>query len=438
MGAQTDIVEVSLTTVAARASQAGFGVPLVISYNATFPERVRSYSAAADLVADGMAITTPEYLAVAEILSQNPSLPSVMIGRGALKPTQVYTLTPTVANSTIYSGSIDGVAWTFTSDSSATLAEICTGISAAIDAAIGATFTLASTGTTVTATAATAGNWTSIVVDNIDLIKVQLTHADPGIATDLAAIRLENDTWYALVTTQNSSAIIAAAAAVIETLSKIYIPRSSDTECATHVLTAATDIAATLKTSAYQRTALLYHHVPAQHADAAWVGRRLPLDPGTENWMFATLAGVSASPLTTAHKTNLDAKNANGYYNVFGANQTFKGVCAAGAPYFIDYVRFRDLFVARIGEGTFDVLSQDEKLPMSNVGLLTFKNAWLAVCRRFEKSGALVAGASVVTVPDISDVPSADRAARIASGSVIDVTYSGAVNHVKLSVRVTI
>jgi hypothetical protein len=61
-----------------------------------------------------------------------------------------FTLTPTVANSTVYSGTVDGVAWTFTSDSSATLAEVLAGIAAAITAVSGAT--VANTGTAVTVT----------------------------------------------------------------------------------------------------------------------------------------------------------------------------------------------------------------------------------------------------------------------------------------------
>ena len=62
--------------------------------------------------------------------------------------TVTFTLTPTVTSSTVYSGTVDGVAWTFTSDASATLSEVLAGIAAAIDAQTTATVT--NTGTTVT------------------------------------------------------------------------------------------------------------------------------------------------------------------------------------------------------------------------------------------------------------------------------------------------
>jgi len=61
--------------------------------------------------------------------------------------TVTFTLTPTVTSSAVYSGKVDGVAWTYTSDSTATLAEVLAGIAAAIDAQTTATVT--NTGTVV-------------------------------------------------------------------------------------------------------------------------------------------------------------------------------------------------------------------------------------------------------------------------------------------------
>lgn len=55
--------------------------------------------------------------------------------------TVTFMLTPTVSSSTTYSGTVDGVAWSYTSDSSATLAEVLAGIAAAIDAVTTATVT---------------------------------------------------------------------------------------------------------------------------------------------------------------------------------------------------------------------------------------------------------------------------------------------------------
>ncbi len=75
--------------------------------------------------------------------------------------TVTFTLTPTAANSTVYSGTVDGVVWTYTSDSSATLAEVLAGIAAAIDAQTTATVT--NTGTTVTVV---RDGWLDVTRDN--------------------------------------------------------------------------------------------------------------------------------------------------------------------------------------------------------------------------------------------------------------------------------
>ena len=193
MGLISDYVDITITSTPGALTAAGFGTPLIISYNATFPERVREYSSVADLVADGMAATTPEYLAAAALMAQDVSPETFKIGRGALKPTQIYTITPTASNSAVYSGTVDGTAWTFTSDASATVAEICTGIAATIDALT--TATVADNTTNVTVTGAAAGDWLSVSVDEscVSRCAIFQTHADPGIATDLAAIALEDN-----------------------------------------------------------------------------------------------------------------------------------------------------------------------------------------------------------------------------------------------------
>jgi hypothetical protein len=436
MGSLNDIVTISITTESSRVTREGFGTPLIPSYNATFPERVRSYSAAADMVADGMAITTPEYLAAARMFAQEVSPEIVKVGRCTLKPTQRYDIAVvSVAHTTAYSVYVNGTLVTYTSDGSATNDEIATGLAAAIDAAQ-TTHTGTTTGSVgslqARVTGDAAGNWVSIEIVNPALLSIAMNHADPGIATDLAAIALEDDDWYALNTAGfNSSALIVAAAAWVETAKKLYLVMSSDTAIAATVESGATDVAALIDTANYRRTFVMYHPEPQSFADSAWYGLKLPEDPGTENWAFATLAGVDPVVLTTQQRLNILAKSASSYYTVAGVDITFFG--NAGDGTFIDLVRYTDKLEARIAEAVFTLLTEG-RVPYTDEGAAAVRSTCLAVLMRDVQSGALAKTPKpTFTVPLVADVDPADRAARNLPDCEFTCTYAGAVNHVTIN-----
>ncbi len=88
----SDHVSIVLTKDTVGIALAGFGVPLILSAQASWTERVRFYS---DLpsVADDFALTTsPEYLAAQALFSQTPKPKQIAIGRAANKPTQKYQI----------------------------------------------------------------------------------------------------------------------------------------------------------------------------------------------------------------------------------------------------------------------------------------------------------------------------------------------------------
>lgn len=436
MGLISDYVDITITSTPGAVTAAGFGTPLIISYNATFPERVREYSSVADLVADGMAATTPEYLAAAALMAQDVAPESFKIGRGALKPTQIYTITPTASNSAVYSGTVDGTAWTFTSDASATVAEICTGIAAAID--LLTTATVADNTTNVTVTGAAAGDWLSVSVDEscVSRCAIFQTHADPGIATDLAAIALEDNDWYALVTCFNSNAYVNAADAWVETAKKFYFVASSDSGIVT-TSDGGTDLASDVDGSNYARTFVCYHPEPAEMLDAAWLGCRLSLDPGTENWAFAQPSGPRAVSLTAQQRTNLTAKGGNSIESVAGRDVTFYGTNGAGG--YADFIRYKDFLEARVAEAVFDLLSSEAKVPFTDAGFAQVRSVILSVLRGQVQAGALAADPKpTVTVPLAADVSSTDRGNRLLPDVEFTCTYAGAVNHVTITGRVSV
>jgi hypothetical protein len=132
--ALSDIITLTITNQTVAVSKDGFGVPLILSATATFPEAIRWYTGTAGMVTDGFGTTSPEYKAAAAAFAQNPRPKKVGVGKLSAKPTLRWAVTPVVANSTTYSMKVNGSTVTYTSDASATLAEIIAGLKAAIDA----------------------------------------------------------------------------------------------------------------------------------------------------------------------------------------------------------------------------------------------------------------------------------------------------------------
>lgn len=87
-------VSTVISTAPVGAAQAGFGVPLLLSYNASAfgSERVRTYGGYDEVIEDFPSTTGPEALWAAAVFGQSKRPPSVAIGRGALPPTQRYLI----------------------------------------------------------------------------------------------------------------------------------------------------------------------------------------------------------------------------------------------------------------------------------------------------------------------------------------------------------
>ena len=422
-------------------SRAGFGTPLILSCNASFAERVRFYGDLPSLVSDGFATTSPEYRAARAILSQSPHPTTVAIGRAVGKPTLAYTLNvTTVRNSHKYQIKVKGPGMAdttveYTSDASALDAEIAAGLVAALNAVTGNNYIAAGASSPFTVTADAAGDWFSLEVVNTADLKIEMTHAEPAttLATDLDAIQLENGNWYALVTLYNSDAYVKAAAAWIESAEapKIYACDLSNSETVT-LADGGGDTADDLQTSAYGRTFVCYHPSPADMFGAAWLGRVLPLDPGSETWKFKTLSGVNPVTSTSTHRVNLRAKKANTYQTVAGRNITWEGSMCDGD--FIDTTRGIDWLEDDMTKAVFAALARADKIPYTNAGVALIENEIRGSLNRAVAAGILSDDpAPVITVPKVADVAQNDRALRLLPDVKWSGTLQGAIHKVEIS-----
>jgi len=432
----SDLVTVSISLTGANISRAGFGTPLIAAYHANFGTRTKSYDAEtglADMVIDGFAVTDPAYLAAQSLLAQNPKVESFKIGRRALPWTIEYdVIVKTALSSTKYTVTVDGQDAEFTSDATATKPEITAGMKIAIEA-LGLAVTVADDlSDTLTITGNVAGAWHTVTVDDAaesGAMWIENTTADPGIVTDIAAIVIEDDDWYGFLLDSNSPAEIAAAAADMETRTKLFVANVSDTE----ILDSGTsdDIASTLKASAYARIPLIYHPEDGEFAAAAWMGKMLPKDPGSSTWKFKTLAGVPTYKLRASEKTQLEAKLCNYYIATNAVNHTRTGITPANE--WIDVIRGIDWLRVRIQEDEFTQLVGVDKIPYTDDGAAIIEAALQGRLQDAIAKNVLASSpAPVVTVPRVSDQNVSDRAARYFPGIRFTAYLAGAIHKLQI------
>jgi hypothetical protein len=447
MSLLTETVSLTITQESVGLARAGFGIPLIVSHSASWVERVRTYESASDVQAD-FATTTPEYLSAAAIFAQSPHPEEIMIGRAALKPTQTFVIgVAQVLSNTKYAvnvvapGATVANPYTYTSDGSATNDEIVGGLVALLNGIVGKNFTAAATGSVgsqvCTVTGNAPGNWFSIQVVDVSLLSNKLTHADPGVATDLAAILNENGDWYALHTTFNSKAYVLAVASWIESNGKLYLVDVPETDAITVPVGSGTDTLAALFALTYNRTAGSYHPDSSQMFSAAWLGRVLPDQPGSETWKFKTLSGITGVALTTTHRTNLKARKANSYSTFGGQNKTWEGTVAGGTYGYIDVTRGYDFMFDTIEKHLADALDASEKIPITDPGIAIVRaelTAGLKVCA----TAGIINDDFEITVPKAKDISSADKAARRLTGVKFTATLQGAIHSIAITGSVSV
>ena len=429
-------VSLTISQDSVNVTRAGFGTALILSHNAPFLERLRTYTDLAGMVTDGFAVDSPEYLAAAAMFAQSPSPEKVAIGNALLQPTQVYTVdVVTLKNSHPYQLSIVGEGVTpevvsFTSDVSATANEIVTGLMGVVNAVVGKNFTATLNVDQLVITGDAAGDWFSVEILDLADLEGNQTHVDPGVATDLAAIQLFNDDWYALYTLYNSEPYAIAAAAWVNAQKKIYLCDSAESQAVTTAV-ANGDLIDTIATNNYARVMGMYHPNPSSMAGAAWLGNMLPRDPGSATWKFKKLSGIAVVSLTSTQRTNLVAKSGNSFEGVSGADITFEGTAGDGG--FMDVIRGLDWLDDDMSKSVFVVLASNAKVPYTNRGVRLITAEVRASLRRAIARGILSEEEGfTVTAPKVEDVSPIDKGNRLLPDVKFSATLAGAIHKVNI------
>ena len=448
-----DIVNVSVSRQTKAVQRAAFDVMLFLGRNKFWSERYRSFSNLADMVSAGVPTNSAEYLGAAAYFGQDGSPNEIAIGR---KDPSKTILTPVVANDTVYSVYVGAngatpLLATYESDPSATDVEIATGIHDAIVAlSVSAALTSSVVGGTVeivevASNVAVVNQWTS----NLDV-----TYEDTEtFAEAFVAVSNENDGWYGVTAYSHLQADIEAIALYIQTLKKLYGYSTGNTDDITSVTT---NVMGAVNGSGYTRTYGVYDSEagtdddPASstvtYAECAWFGRMLPTAPGSSNWMFKSLTGITPDGLTNTEANYVLAKEGNTYETIGGQAITREGTVASGE--YIDIIRGIDWLESRIEERIYSRLVNLAKIPFTDAGyntiaaevksqLLEAQDIGLLAQDTIDEDGNVVKGFTV-TVPKVSTISNNDKIARIATGIEFIGKLAGAINSISISGNVTV
>lgn len=262
-------------------------------------------------------------------------------------------------------------------------------------------------------------------------------------AEAVLAIKVENSAWYAVGMINDTEANQLSLAGAIEADCRIAGIRSPDT---TTLATTETDIGFKLKDLSRERTFVIYSSSArdndadsgSQYPEFAWLGKILPKLPGSVNWMFKTLSGISPDVLSGTDLVNLQDKNVNYFHEYGGQNITEEGTMASGE--FIDIIRGSDFIQARMQEAIYARLVNLDKIPYTNPGVDIIVAEMEAVLQRAVIVNEILSAdpAPTVTKPDVRDVSFNDRAGRILPDITFDGTFAGAVNNIKIRGNVTV
>lgn len=441
-----------LTTVSADASpvgRAGFGFAIVCD-DASMSERLLTFEnvSAAQTSQTAGDITSAQLTAITAAFAQTPRPAKVGAGRTSFTDVaQVDTVTVggTIADGDTFTVTINGTDFTYAAGAGEVIADVVAGLVTAIN--VGSEpVTAADASPDLTLTADVAGDPFDASVSatsSAGTIAIADTTANQSVATELAAITEQNDSWYAFALVSRAQKDIERAAEWVEARSKIYVAQSSESDILT---TAATDVASALQDASYNRTALLYYSDDSEPADFAWLAKTLVtnLDEETTQWAYKTLATIPVDDdnVTSTEKANALAKSVNFYLTLGGVGSTSNGTMASGR--FIDVTTTVDWVSARVTEeiqqALLDYSNRNSKLPYTDDGFQAVKglvNKVLGigvVAGHFERDPDI--GSPTVTVPRRNAVSSANASARnlpyefvaLLSGGILTVQGTGTVS----------
>lgn len=274
------------------------------------------------------------------------------------------------------------------------------------------------------------------------------------LADELDAIRDADAEWYFLLVEddlRDTASITDAIAAWAEAHTVIAIIDSNDVLMKSPTDT--TNIAARLKVSEYERTAIFYHEVEAEYPSVALAAllSSFVLDEAESAYTpaFKQLRGITRTNITggelqavTGFVPGLGQDKSVGhlasvYVDIGGQNHVQFGSVMSQND-FVDEIHFGDWLKARTEEELFNIMLNNKRVAFDDRGMALLGSAVELVMNSAIDAGAIAADIDDVTglvspayemvIPRARSVPASQRNARISPPIRVSFRYAGAVH----------
>lgn len=163
---------------------------------------------------------------------------------------------------------------------------------------------------------------------------------------------------------------------------------------------------------------------------AAYLGRMLPTEPGSNSWANKRLSGVTPASMSGTQRTNLFNKGVNLFSNITGVRAMRYGTMATGE--YIDIIHGMDWLTQRIREDVFRLFINTPKVPYTDPGIAEIENVLRARLRIAQDVGVIAPDTNtpgfIITVPRALGTEIADRAARVLRGLDFEARLAGAIH----------
>ena len=194
----------------------------------------------------------------------------------------------------------------------------------------------------------------------------------------LAAIRVVNDTFYAVTIESMLEADILAMSAAVSALPgfRMFCARSANVNILDQLVV--NDIASQLKALSYDQARVVYHPDAAtNYAELRQLGRCLPIPesattgPGSAAWHDQPIVGLTGGNFTSSQRSTLEAKNCEYFINIAGATRSMGGKMAGGE--FCDIIHFVAWLETRLAEDLYELMARAgnvrSKIPFTDEGI---------------------------------------------------------------------
>ena len=396
-------------------------------------ERVRSYGSWTELQADtDIVVGSDTYNAVRLAMTQTPAPDRVYVGR---QKADSLILTPSIVGVTLEYGFTVTVTETATSTAVTTISSITSDASPTAVEIATAIFTDVDTGGANAIANVTAVDNTGSVSITPDAgftvqLKAVVRLADTYTSTEtaaqlLAAIQEEDNDWYFMCASNHTEAFQLDMAASIEATGssdfpKMYFTSTASADSIVALPDPAIDVIGKLKEFGYTRTSCDWHDdadtLFPELGDVAYNG---VYQAGTTTWKFMQVAGVTAAAdlvtgkrLSTGKQGFINDRNGNWMGFERGTKFMREGKTTSGE--WIDIIRATDWLNDEIEVELLNLLLNQKggKIPFTNAGQQQVKGTVDKVLDRAVGLGILESYIPT-SMPDIGDVPFADKVARI-------------------------